>query len=72
MISTFFGIIYGIGLGITLAVIISRRVIFAYLGIKSAHTGLAITILKIVGWPITWAIFFKKLWALIKEENVRR
>lgn len=69
MITAFLGIIYGVGLGITLAIILTKRVIVAYLRINSSNPGPAKTVLKIVFWPITWATVFKSLWTLYKEEK---
>ncbi len=69
MISVSLSTIYGIGLGITIAVMLIIRATLIFLGVKSKRKHWLKTLISILLWPLTWVVVIHTLWKLYKEET---
>ena len=69
MISLSLSTIYGIGLGITVAVMLIIKMALIFLGVKSKRKHWLKTLISIFLWPLTWVVVIHTLWKLYKEET---
>lgn len=69
MISISLSTIYGVGLGITVAVMLIIKMALIFLGVKSKRKHWLKTLIAVLLWPLTWVVVIHDFWKLYKEET---